>query len=60
MPTKTTSYLQDLDRKHHLHPFTNHAEMHASGTHVITSLRECGLLTQSGVGFSMVWLGCGV
>jgi putrescine aminotransferase len=39
MPTTTTSYLQDLDRKHHLHPFTNHAEMHATGTHVITSAK---------------------
>jgi len=39
MPTKTASYLQDLDRKHHLHPFTNHVEMHADGTHVITSAK---------------------
>ncbi len=37
MPVTTMDQLQDLDRKYHLHPFTNHAEMHASGTHIITS-----------------------
>lgn len=34
-----TANLQDLDRKYHLHPFTNHAEMHAQGTHIITSAK---------------------
>jgi len=27
--------LARLDARHHLHPFTNHEEMHASGTHVM-------------------------
>ena len=26
-----------MDRAHHLHPFTDHALMHPTGTHVITS-----------------------
>ena len=26
-----------MDRAHHLHPFTDHAAMHPTGTHVITS-----------------------
>ena len=28
--------LQQLDAAHHLHPFTNHRDMHSVGTHVIT------------------------
>src|SRR5229473_4941434 len=27
--------LARLDARHHLHPFTNHDEMHAAGTHVM-------------------------
>lgn len=30
------SPLQQLDAAHHLHPFTNHRDMHAAGTHIIT------------------------
>ncbi len=29
--------LTELDRRHHLHPFTNHAEMHELGTQIIVS-----------------------
>lgn len=29
--------LQEIDAQFHLHPFTNHDEMHAHGTHVIVS-----------------------
>jgi putrescine---pyruvate transaminase len=32
----TLSPLQQLDAAHHLHPFTNHADMHQGGTHIIT------------------------
>jgi len=39
MPVNAIDQLQDLDRRHHLHPFTNHSEMHASGTHIITSAK---------------------
>ena len=33
----TPTPLQQLDERFHLHPFTNHDEMHAQGTHVIVS-----------------------
>ena len=29
--------LQEIDARYHLHPFTNHDEMHARGTHIIVS-----------------------
>lgn len=35
--------LQDLDRRHHLHPFTMHEELHAQGTHIITRGEGCWL-----------------
>ncbi|NCY22850.1 aminotransferase class III-fold pyridoxal phosphate-dependent enzyme, partial [bacterium] len=28
--------LRKMDREHHLHPFTDHAAMHPSGTHILT------------------------
>ena len=31
------SLSQQLDQRFHLHPFTNHDDMHAVGTHVIVS-----------------------
>ena len=31
----TPSSLAARDARHHLHPFTNHEEMHAAGTHVM-------------------------
>ena len=39
--------LQDLrtkDRAHHIHPFTHHDQMHASGTHVIREGDGCFLI----------------
>ncbi len=35
-PLSLSKELQQHDEKYHLHPFTNHAEMHPAGTHVIT------------------------
>ncbi len=35
MASSTVTDLQERDRRFHIHPFTNHSEMHASGTHVI-------------------------
>ena len=40
--------LKALDREFHLHPFTNHAEMHTSGTHVIESAEGCYLTDVQG------------
>ncbi len=31
----TLNFLQKLDAAHQLHPFTNHEELHAAGTHII-------------------------
>jgi putrescine aminotransferase len=35
--------LEEHDRRHHLHPFTTHDEMHAVGTHIIASGDGCWL-----------------
>ncbi|HEY6169350.1 MAG TPA: aminotransferase [Verrucomicrobiae bacterium] len=40
--------LRESDRSFHLHPFTNHAELHAEGTHVITSGRGVFLRDEQG------------
>nr|MDQ3623737.1 aminotransferase class III-fold pyridoxal phosphate-dependent enzyme [Verrucomicrobiota bacterium] len=33
--TLSVDSLLELDRQHHLHPFTNHDELHAAGTHLL-------------------------
>jgi putrescine aminotransferase len=38
--------LRDLDRQHHLHPFTNHLDMHGAGTHLIKSGEGCHLIDE--------------
>jgi putrescine aminotransferase len=40
--------LQELDRRHHLHPFTDHQQMHASGTHILRSGKGCLLEDAAG------------
>ena len=40
--------LRDLDRSYHLHPFTNHHDMHAHGTHVITAAEGCYVTDETG------------
>jgi putrescine aminotransferase len=40
--------LQEQDRNFHLHPFTNHAEMHASGTHIVLEGNGCHFFDESG------------
>jgi putrescine aminotransferase len=37
-----------MDRAHHLHPFTNHSEMHAQGTHIIESAEGCWVIDDHG------------
>lgn len=39
--------LRELDRLHHLHPFTNHREMHEPGTHLIKAGDGCYLIDQN-------------
>lgn len=38
--------LRELDRMHHLHPFTDHRDMHGPGTHLIKSGEGCYLVDQ--------------
>ncbi len=40
--------LQEQDRSFHLHPFTNHADMHASGTHIVLEGDGCHFFDESG------------
>ena len=40
--------LRRLDRAHHLHPFTNHPDMHAQGTHVIEAASGCYVTDETG------------
>ncbi|MEO6846389.1 MAG: aminotransferase class III-fold pyridoxal phosphate-dependent enzyme, partial [Chthoniobacterales bacterium] len=39
--------LQSKDEQFYIHPFTNHAEMHASGTHLIKSGKGCYLIDEN-------------
>ncbi|NDC79811.1 MAG: aminotransferase class III-fold pyridoxal phosphate-dependent enzyme [Verrucomicrobia bacterium] len=40
--------LRKMDREHHLHPFTDHAAMHPSGTHILTGGRGVYLQGEEG------------
>jgi putrescine aminotransferase len=40
--------LREMDRAHHLHPFTDHATMHPSGTHILESGAGCYLQGEEG------------
>lgn len=35
----TQDHLRTADQRHHLHPFTNHEELHAQGTNIITGAK---------------------
>ncbi len=48
MNEKMLRQLQEADQAFHLHPFTNHQEMHAQGTHVIVSGEGCFLTDAMG------------
>src|SRR5438876_8698367 len=50
MNEKALRHLQEADQAFHLHPFTNHREMHAQGTHVIVSAEGCYLTDATGRG----------
>ena len=39
--------LRDLDRQYHLHPFTNHSDMHQPGTHLMKSGDGCHLIDEN-------------
>jgi putrescine aminotransferase len=48
MQEKALKDLQEADRSFHLHPFTNHLDMHPQGTHVIVSGEGCYLTDAQG------------
>lgn len=48
MGQTTSKQLQALDRDYHLHPFTNHLDMHSAGTHVIQRAEGCYLVDETG------------
>ncbi len=48
MAAPSISELQELDRRHQIHPFTNHADLHASGTHVVMEGDGCHFVDESG------------
>ena len=48
MLSKRLADLRELDRKHHLHPFTNHIDLHAVGTHIIESAEGCWVTDAGG------------
>ena len=40
--------LRRLDAAHHLHPFTDHEDMHRAGTHVVRSAAGCHVVDETG------------
>lgn len=40
--------LRQLDREHHLHPFTDHGAMHRAGTHLVRAAKGCTVLDETG------------
>src|SRR5436190_13881955 len=48
MATPSSPTMEDLDRRHHLHPFTIHEELHALGTHIIVRGEGCWLYDARG------------
>ncbi len=59
MATPKISALQERDRAFHLHPFTHHTEMHASGTHIIREGDGCFSSIKTAAACSTGWPGCG-
>ena len=45
---KSLEELRNTDRKHFLHPFTNHLEMHEVGTHIIHSAKGVYVIDERG------------
>jgi putrescine aminotransferase len=48
MDTTRLAALRQLDQAHHLHPFTDHADLHARGTHLIERASGCFVTDESG------------
>lgn len=48
MDAKRLATLRQLDQAHHLHPFTDHRDLHSQGTHVIQSAAGCYVTDETG------------
>jgi putrescine aminotransferase len=48
MAKADTRRWRELDRRHHIHPFTNHVELAAKGTRIITRAEGCWLWDSEG------------
>ncbi len=48
MAEADTRRWRELDRRHHIHPFTNHVELAAKGTRIITRAEGCWLWDSEG------------
>lgn len=48
MSSPSIAELQHIDRLYQLHPFTNHADLHASGTHIVSEGDECYFIDEGG------------
>ncbi len=48
MNTLTLPELRELDRAHHVHPFTDHKQMHGPGTHILVEGDGCHVVDAEG------------
>src|SRR4051794_7094730 len=48
MDSAKLSSLRQTDRQFHLHPFTNHPDMHRAGTFIITGAEGCFVIDEQG------------
>ena len=50
-----TARWQELDSRHHLHPFTDHKALASVGSRIITRPRAAGFGTATAIAFWMAW-----
>jgi len=48
LPRSALDALRASDRAHHIHPYTDHVELHTAGTHLITEADGCWLVDGEG------------
>ena len=60
MKSYNTKHLQELDSKHHIHPFTDHKALMTKGTRVMTKADGVYLWDSDGTKFWMEWQDFGV
>ncbi|MGY8996883.1 MAG: aminotransferase class III-fold pyridoxal phosphate-dependent enzyme, partial [Alphaproteobacteria bacterium] len=48
MVTNLTAVLQDMDRKHHMHPFSDTKALNEKGVRIITKAEGCHMWTSEG------------